>query len=93
MRGSIPYLDTLDIITALAIVILLLNYIGILLVSPTTEKRGGIMDRLIQNVKYLLASAVYGASAVCSSVMASWSAAGFSPDFLGFRLSLLNYSS
>lgn len=51
------------------------------------------MDRLIQNVKYLLASAVNGASAVCSSVMASWSAAGCSPDLLGFRLSLLSYTS
>ena len=89
MRGSNPYLDTLDIVAVLAIVIILFNYIGILLVSPVTEQRGGIMDRLIQNVKYLSASVVNGASAICSSVLASWLAAGLSPDLLGFHLSSL----
>ncbi len=48
------------------------------------------MDRLIQNVKNLLASAVYGASAVCSSVLASAYAAGVSPEHLGFRLISFN---
>ena len=87
MEGLSPFLDTMDMKAVLAIVILLLNYIGILLVSPKTEQRGGFMDRLIQNIQNLLASAVYGASAVCSSVLASDYAAGFSPEHLGFRLS------
>ena len=87
MRGSNPYLDTLDMISVLAIVILFFNYIGILLVSPTTVQRGGFMDRLIQNVKKLLASAVNGASAICSSVLASWLAVRNGPESLGFYLS------
>jgi hypothetical protein len=86
VRGSNPYLDTLDIISILAIVIFFFNYIGILLVSPTTE-RGGFMDRLIQNVKNLLASVVNGASAICSSVLASWLAVRNGPEILGFHLS------
>lgn len=69
--------------------ILLFNYIGILFVSHKTVHRGGIMERFVQNVKYLLASAFSGASAVCSSVLASWLAAGLSPVFLGFHLSSL----
>jgi len=81
--------------TVLAFVVITLNYISNSLVSCTTIKRGGFMERLKQNVKSITASVVNGVSAVCSSVVATGLTAGLSSEglrSLGFYLSSLTSS-
>ena len=51
------------------------------------------MERTYLNITLLIASALNGASAVCSSVLASWLAAGSSLVNLGFLLNSFLFSA
>lgn len=66
-----------------------------LLVSQPTNTRGGFMEGLVQNVKYVASAVVNGVSAVCTGVVATGVTSGLNLESLGslgFFLNLLTLS-
>ena len=91
--GSNPLLDIKNILAALTFVMFMLNYIGnILVLNATSTVRGGNMERIeVSHTMLLIASTTMGVSAVCSGVIATGLASGFSGlegliSLLGFHL-------
>lgn len=89
--GSIPNLDTMNIITALTVVIFVLNYVSNWFISNALiQSEGGIMGILGQNIKHGIAAVTNGVSAVCSGVVATGLTSGLSLEglsLLGFHQS------
>ncbi|TOH78147.1 hypothetical protein CGI72_22850 [Vibrio parahaemolyticus] len=83
----------MDVLTALTLIIIVCNYFASLLNVTTMGIKGGFMERVIQNVRVLMASLLNGVSAVCAGVVATGVGAGLSLESassLGFYLSLLS---